>query len=378
MGFKNILFAGAMLLAFSGVEQAQAGFQLISPSASAEKVEANVAARAVKEPANVAPASEKVAPMAAGLSADDLQRAPVLSVPSLDSSVPVAAAPAAVPTKVAPVMAPSIAAVAEQSSEPVVNGFADNIPLVMALRNIVPAGYQLSYGASVNLSEKTSFNGGKPWKEVLSEVLEPVKLSYQQRGNIIYVRSAFAAPAPEKVAPVAAHAAPVAVAPLGGKEAELQPPAAVPVPVASVPMAPMPEEAAPVIQQVAGAEPAEVPGEALKTVEVESNQPPVAVAPIAVGGGSAAPVALPKWQAQKGLSLHQVLDGWAKDAGWNVSWETDYDYRLEANAEFTGSFPQAVEEAVNAFANAYPPVLVTVYKNNTLVISQLPDDSAAF
>ncbi len=53
----------------------------------------------------------------------------------------------------------------------VIDGFGSNMPLALALRQIVPAKYAFSFGAGVNPGVRISWQGGKPWNEVLSDAL---------------------------------------------------------------------------------------------------------------------------------------------------------------------------------------------------------------
>ena len=51
----------------------------------------------------------------------------------------------------------------------VIEGFGKDMPLALALRQIVPAKYAFSFGSGVNPGERISWQGGKPWNEVLSD-----------------------------------------------------------------------------------------------------------------------------------------------------------------------------------------------------------------
>lgn len=57
---------------------------------------------------------------------------------------------------------------------PVVEGFGKDMPLVMVLGQIVPAKYAYSFGKGVNPGALVSWEGGKPWNEVLQSVLDPL------------------------------------------------------------------------------------------------------------------------------------------------------------------------------------------------------------
>ncbi len=74
-------------------------------------------------------------------------------------------------------------------------GFATDIPLALALRQIVPADYSYAFGEGVNPGLRVSWNGGKPWNEVVSDMISPlgysvliqnksVRISLQKMGEI--------------------------------------------------------------------------------------------------------------------------------------------------------------------------------------------------
>ena len=60
--------------------------------------------------------------------------------------------------------------VAGGSSFKLAEGFGSEIPLAMALRQVVPADYAFSFGNGVNPGYRISWNGGKPWNEVVFDL----------------------------------------------------------------------------------------------------------------------------------------------------------------------------------------------------------------
>lgn len=98
-------------------------------------------------------------------------------------------------------------------SNAVVEGFGKDIPLAVALRQIVPSSYNVNYDAGVDQGKPVTWNGGKAWNEVASEMLARRKLHATASGNMITISEGVgadllpvyaAAPAP---APVIADAA---------------------------------------------------------------------------------------------------------------------------------------------------------------------------
>lgn len=84
-------------------------------------------------------------------------------------------------------------------------GFGADIPLALALGQIVPAEYAYSFASSVNPGLKISWNGGKPWNIVLNDALAPHGLRADVAGMAVIVRKAASA---ESAAPVNMHAMP--------------------------------------------------------------------------------------------------------------------------------------------------------------------------
>lgn len=66
----------------------------------------------------------------------------------------------------------------------VIEGFGSEMPLVIALQQIVPPNYAYTIGKGVNPGQKVSWEGGKPWNEVLTSTLHPIGIKFSiARGN---------------------------------------------------------------------------------------------------------------------------------------------------------------------------------------------------
>ena len=116
-----------------------------------------------------------------------------------DGKAAPAAAPApvaaAVPTTpvhaepVSPALAPFTPAAPAPAAAPsdVVAGFGRDLPLVIALQQVAPAGHQFSFAPGVNPGVMVSWEGGKPWQQVINDMLAPQGLGYQLQGNVVVV-----------------------------------------------------------------------------------------------------------------------------------------------------------------------------------------------
>jgi hypothetical protein len=80
-----------------------------------------------------------------------------------------------------------------------VQGFARDIPLAIALSQVVPADFTYSFGPDVNPGIPVSWQGGVGWDQVLQSMLSPQGLGASIRGRTVYVGSGAAplsAPSP--------------------------------------------------------------------------------------------------------------------------------------------------------------------------------------
>ncbi len=80
------------------------------------------------------------------------------------------------------------------------------------------------------------------------------------------------------------------------------------------------------------------------------------------------------WEIDLGehASLRAVLESWAGDAGWALTWAAGHDYSLAADARFTGTFLAAVD-SVLADPATRGTLTATAYEaNRQLVIEEVP------
>src|SRR3546814_16584755 len=56
------------------------------------------------------------------------------------------------------------------AADSVVTGFGNEVPLSFAVRQIVPPGHEISYGAGVDVNAVVTWSGGHLWGEVLNQV----------------------------------------------------------------------------------------------------------------------------------------------------------------------------------------------------------------
>lgn len=173
---RALMVSGVALLCFSA--SAHAGFEWRGP---------------IEPPVRQAPAP---APMSGDMS--DL--APITAwdgtQPAHDGvAAPAPAVEAVHAEPVSPALKPFAAAPATHTSAPqtmpvegeVLAGFGRDLPLVIALQQVAPAGHQFSFAPGVNPGAVVSWDGGKPWQQVMTDMLAPQGLEYQMQGNVVAV-----------------------------------------------------------------------------------------------------------------------------------------------------------------------------------------------
>lgn len=369
-----ILFSGVAMICF--VNGAEAGFEwkgaLVPPAAEGTGVPAaeslNGLEPVIMWDGEVSPSmpAEKVAPVEA---------APVASQQE-EAAIP--------------------AAVTEDAGE-VVSGFGADLPLVIALQQVVPAGYQFSFAKEVNPGVNVSWQGGEPWKNILAKMLQEAGLGYRLQNNIVVIGK-FSAP--EAVAPSVTEEKSVAPVSLATPAPEMPPmpvqgvaqeTVAVPSPV--VPKAEqIPDDLTAPPSALTGDAPVDIrrqkPSTLLKRMTTwgDQSEETVPAAGVVTVGQAPAPVpatavpaavapekkevvaevknvpVLPRWQASQGQTLREVLKKWADTEKVELYWSIDYDYRLGGDADYTSSFEDAVAKLLGHYSEVRPQPYGQIHK----------------
>ena len=76
------------------------------------------------------------------------------------------------------------------ASQRPVTGFGDQVPLSFAVRQIVPASFQVAFGPSVNSDAPVDWRGGKPWRPALSDAVRPLGLAVSVAGATVTIQPA--------------------------------------------------------------------------------------------------------------------------------------------------------------------------------------------
>ncbi len=296
---------------------------------------------------SAAPVSMAVMPSSSGRSSIGSMPLPPVTAPATPTLS--AAAPAAV----------------GQYAEAV--GFGKELPLALAVSQIVPPDYAFSFSNSVNPGDLVSWEGGKAWNAVLNDTLGAVgaSASIDEAKKEITIVSGAAAPAPASFGlmtpaaytPPAVPAAPSAAMPtprppMVSANAPLYSPAPATTPE------PAPMAAVPVAQAVSPA----VALPAAMTASPAVTQPRMQLA-----GVSGSKVMDPKqkglWEAPRGMTLRAILTEWSLKAGVELFWSSDFDYPVGSELHINGTFEEAVQTLLSGLRDAQPRPIGRLHPN---------------
>lgn len=213
-------------------------------------------------------------------------------------------------------------AVTDISPMQVAEGFGQDLPLPVAVAQIVPPGVPVDYAPGVQQSGTISWTGGKGWLDVLQDALRPLALNADYVGGRVTINS--------RPLAMLEHTAP---------QAQPQASSITPIPVTP------PAGQAPQALAMAGDLPISVMDEAQ---------------PVHHDG---------VWLVRKGSTLRQVLEEWSAAAGWQKPLWTDgaVDFPIKASATFTGDWPQVAVDLMGHFVNAKPALRARVSKGNRII-----------
>jgi len=74
--------------------------------------------------------------------------------------------------------------------DPPVQGFGHQIPLTFAVRQIVPAHFQVAYADAVHKDAPVDWKGGDSWRETLADAVRPLGLVITVNGPKVTIAAA--------------------------------------------------------------------------------------------------------------------------------------------------------------------------------------------
>ena len=235
-------------------------------------------------------------------------------------------------------------------------GFGDNVPLSFAVRQIVPTKYDVSFGPDVKADKTVSWKADGDWQHTLKSLTTKQGLNFAQRDGVVKVTVAGAeqTPTADRVKRVT-YGLPQGTSGflLDGEE------------VASGPMSP---EASAENVKSSKAETTANPTSDLPSMDAmtDATADQTRAASVAPAEPSAPPA--PSWEIAPGEDLETVLSDWASRVGWTVIWRSNYSYPVEAGATVHGDFVKAATNLADAFQTATPPLYLTFYEGNKVLV----------
>jgi hypothetical protein len=103
------------------------------------------------------------------------------------SSAPVAVSVQTAPTPDVAQAAPALSPRLLRPRVVPASGFGDDVPLDFAIRQVVPHYWHIQYGRTVDPQIKVSWEGGKPWEQVLRTFLAPLGLQMKPSGRTLWI-----------------------------------------------------------------------------------------------------------------------------------------------------------------------------------------------
>lgn len=260
-------------------------------------------------------------------------------------------------------------------------GFGTDIPLVMAIRQIVPAKQAFAFEKGVNLSQAVSWQGGKAWPTVLSETLASVGLYARAHNDMLMIGKAEgkivpAAPAKTEAAPAAsdditsmAMSSPAessAMAPAPEAEEDFAPITSSYFKPGTVSEAPEEGDIMSKLAVAGESKTSEAPAADDFAPALTTAETGAAVNDLVVTDEDMTSSAVHqyKWNAKTGETLRNVVTAWAEAEGVQLFWTIDYDYRVQADTGFDGSFEEALVELLNTFSDMDPQPYGQLHKTS--------------
>jgi len=271
-------------------------------------------------------------------------------------------------------------------------GFGSDLPLVSALRQVIPSQYTYVMDDDIGLGQTVSWNGGQEWPVVLNDMLDPLNLSSAVDGNIVKITQASLPEVTPTSTPNPASRAPIPM--VTTPQMTVTPEPIIPPETAAILENPVLKQQKPNIawndpapaqvEKNVVAEmqkPSQPPVNIVKSQMMEINDAPVIVSEIeAIDTGALPPMTqspnvdfepiqpaiqaqkidavkeaiTTQWTAESGQTLKNVLEAWANLAGVDLFWSTDYNYTLLSDVKLRGSFENVVTQLLDGFAQAMP------------------------
>jgi hypothetical protein len=265
-------------------------------------------------------------------------------------------------------------------------GFGKDIPLALALNQIVPPDYPYAFAEGVDPGVRIDWEGGRPWNAVLSDALEPYGYDAAITGNKVLVytsdRTQDTKSVEDRMRMPASSASyfqeettsPVPLSPMTPLPVKEVAPLAMPdVQPVREPGNLFPEE--PVTPPATHTFPVKTDPWAVAAINPQAPDPetpaytssfsgsPLSVIQGQNGRPEFNPDAESLWSAKAGDTLRDALALWSGQAGIQLHWASRYDYPLQSDVAVQGTFEEAVEILLTGLMEANPRPIGRLHPN---------------
>lgn len=241
----------------------------------------------------------------------------------------------------------------------IVDGFGRDIPLAMAVRQIVPEGYGLSFDRNVNMNQQISWEGGQSWISVLNAALKEQGLNATLQGRVVQIKQNRTAPtfSSNTQSFTARDTMQAGMEMLSNSQTEAPKtlPTSMPLTIAAPASA-----ATAVMPTVQTPQQASTPFPAPQMVEPAAGDDagfemlPPTMPEVMLADTSANAVNTQAYTAQRGMSLRETLEAWCAQAGVELHWASQYDFTLVTDIQLEGTFEAVVKNLLKGFEEAHP------------------------
>ena len=272
--------------------------------------------------------------------------------------------------------------VSDMQGTKTVEGFARDVPLVLAVTQIVPPDYKFVFDEEIDPGMVVDWQGGQSWDLVLENLTRSYNLHIAIADKVVYIKkpqstnfAQYFAPKPppspfvpdetglmpskEPVVAQNADEGPISLAQdLSEGEDDLE----------AIDMAEMSfGDPLPLLPDLIDGMPATVDDEdeGYKMTSLRPDQ--ITKKGLSIGKSKKDQLEDPKniWKATSGQTLRAILKNWSESLGVSLVWAADFDYPVQAEISIKGSYVDAVTTLLDGLSDANPRPLGRLHKNKT-------------
>lgn len=73
------------------------------------------------------------------------------------------------------------------------------------------------------------------------------------------------------------------------------------------------------------------------------------------------------WHVDRGDTLRSLLYKWSTMTGWDLVWDSKYDYKIDSSADIHDTFISAVKILFKSIGAVNPPIFIDMYEENKVI-----------